>query len=390
MRFPALVGLLALTEVAMAKPRYIMYLTGQHDVVPEKSLVAEVTHVALAFMRSTTFNEVKPESWPLFTTVEKVRTQFVEDTKIMVAIGGWGDTEGFALAAATEESRELFARNVKDMVDVTGVDIDWEYPGGNGEDYRQIPNSEKAWEIGAYPQLLSSIRSALGPTKLMSAAVPGLPRDMLAFTAGTLPSISNSLDFYNVMTYDLFNRRDNTTRHHTGVEASLQAIDTYLENGVPPEKINLGFAFYVKWYNTATDGGCDENPIGCKTVLMEDPITGGDLGQAAAFSWHDKIPSDLAVSFRKALKGARYDEDGGGTYFWDKEEQIFWSWDDEHAILRKLPLLLEEKSVGGVFAWGLGEDAVEFSHLKTLTRGLLESSVLSHRSDCSGRGRDEL
>ncbi len=38
----------------------------------------------------------------------------------MIAIGGWGDTAGFSEAAATEESRSRFARNVKKMVEVTG------------------------------------------------------------------------------------------------------------------------------------------------------------------------------------------------------------------------------------------------------------------------------
>lgn len=39
----------------------------------------------------------------------------------------------------------------------------WEhFDSGNGEDYKQISRSEKAWEIEAYPLLLSEIRSALG------------------------------------------------------------------------------------------------------------------------------------------------------------------------------------------------------------------------------------
>ncbi|RDW89354.1 hypothetical protein BP6252_01386 [Coleophoma cylindrospora] len=357
----------------MAKPRYIMYLTGQHDVVPEKPLVSGITHVALAFMRSSTFNDPAPTSWPLFTTVDKVRTQFSNGTAIMVAIGGWGDTEGFSKAAATDSSRQLFAQNVKAMVassGADGVDIDWEYPGGNGEDYKQIPNSEKAWEIDAYPKLLSEIRKALGPSKLMSAAVPGLPRDMLAFTKATIPQISESLDFYNIMTYDLFNRRDSITKHHTGIQASLEAIHAYLENGVAPDKANLGFAFYVKWYKTAPDGGCDKNPIGCKTTLMEDPETGGDLGQAGAFSWHDTVPAELAVSFDKALTYGSYDEQGGGNYFWDKDEDLFWSWDTEDAIRKKFSPIMEEKGLGGAFAWGLGEDALEFRHLKTLSAAM--------------------
>ena len=40
----------------------------------------------------------------------------------MVAIGGWGDEEGFRRAAASEESRDRFARNVKTMLDDTGAD----------------------------------------------------------------------------------------------------------------------------------------------------------------------------------------------------------------------------------------------------------------------------
>ncbi|KAL4869878.1 hypothetical protein BDV12DRAFT_70385 [Aspergillus spectabilis] len=350
--------------------RYIMYLTGQHNVVPEPSLVSDITHVALAFMRSDAFNSQNASNWPLFTTIDDVRRRFSTDTAIMVAIGGWGDTAGFSVAAETEQSRNVFARNVRAMIDYTGadgVDIDWEYPGGNGEDYKRIPNSEKAWEIEAYPKLLAEIRAALGPDKLISAAVPGLRRDMLAFTQSTLPLISDSLDFLNIMTYDLMNRRDSVTKHNTGVQLSLDAITAYLENGVPPEKANLGFAFYVKWFRTDPNGGCSDDPIGCNTVLMEDPTTGADLGQAGAFSWHDPVPQELAGSFRRALNQGEYDAEGGGYYFWDGDENLFWSFDTAEVLGRKVPLIVEPNKLGGVFAWGLGEDAPDFDRLQALT-----------------------
>ena len=94
----------------------------QHNVVPEKSLVSDITHVALAFMSPATFNVEKPSSWPLFTTVKTARSQFSHGTAIMVAIGGWGNTEGFEVAALTESKRKLFARNVRRMVEATGAD----------------------------------------------------------------------------------------------------------------------------------------------------------------------------------------------------------------------------------------------------------------------------
>jgi GH18 family chitinase len=73
-------------------------------------------------MRSDTFNRENVTEWPLFTTVDDVRTKFAPGTKIMVAIGGWGDTNGFSVAAASEESQGLFARNVRRMLDDTGAD----------------------------------------------------------------------------------------------------------------------------------------------------------------------------------------------------------------------------------------------------------------------------
>ena len=73
-------------------------------------------------MRSDTFNVPDQHDWPLFTSIDEVRPKFSAGTIIQVAIGGWGDTDGFSKAAKTEESRKLFASNVKAMLDATGAD----------------------------------------------------------------------------------------------------------------------------------------------------------------------------------------------------------------------------------------------------------------------------
>ena len=84
-------------------------------------MVSEITHVAIAFMQSSIFNQKGVSEWPLFTTVDEVRSKFAVGTKIMIAIGGWGDT-GFSKASTTVNTRRLFAKNVKAMVDATGAD----------------------------------------------------------------------------------------------------------------------------------------------------------------------------------------------------------------------------------------------------------------------------
>jgi GH18 family chitinase len=83
-------------------------------------------------MLSHEFNRPNPTSWPFYTTVDAIRNKFAPGTKVMVAIGGWGDTVGFPEAARTDASRKLFARNVKAMVDDTGAD------GSSMDSYLQV------------------------------------------------------------------------------------------------------------------------------------------------------------------------------------------------------------------------------------------------------------
>lgn len=46
------------------------------------------------------------------------------------------------------------------------------------------------------------------------------------------------LNLLKVMSYDLMNRRDKVTNHHTSVADSAKVIDHYLAIGAPAKKIN--------------------------------------------------------------------------------------------------------------------------------------------------------
>ncbi|KLJ05849.1 hypothetical protein EMPG_10738 [Blastomyces silverae] len=82
------------------------------------------------------------------------------------------------------------------------------------------------------------------------------------------------------------------------------------------------------------------------------------------------------------MAGGTYDEyvpayngavgEGGGHYFWDKEENIWWTWDTPEAIKKKMQPIMVARGVGGAFAWALGEDGPEFTRLQALTEGLRE------------------
>lgn len=238
---------------------------------------------------------------------------------------------------------------------------------GNRDDYKLVSNAEREWEIEAFVLLLAELRSALGSGPALSVAAPGLERDMIAFTASTLPRIADLVDFINVMSYDLMTRRDRTVAHHSGISTSRDALDRYVARGMPPRMLNLGLGYYVKWFMTQD---CDpRQPIGCPTQLLEDAGTGADTGKMAAFSWHDEMPPHLAPSFARALAQGRYFEDGSYGY-WDGEEKRWWSFDTPRVIGQKLADVVGSRQLGGVFAWGLGEDAPSFKHLAATVAGV--------------------
>ena len=227
-----------------------------------------------------------------------------------------------------------------------------------------MTNEQREWEIEAYPLLLAEVRSALGRRKLVTAAVPGAPRDMLAFTSKTLPLILESVDFLNVMTYEMLNRRDNITKHHGGKALSRESLETYIAAGAPPDRLNLGFAFQLKYARTEHKR-CFENPIGCPTLLLEDPETGADLGNIGAFAWADEPPAEVRASCLKAIRNGQYDNQGGGWYYWDADESLWWSYETPFSIRDKFNLV-RDLGLGGVFAWELGADGPEYSRLAAL------------------------
>lgn len=189
----------------------------------------------------------------------------------------------------------------------------------------------------------------------------------MAFTNSTVPSIAEHVDFISVMTYDMMNRRDSIVKHHSGVTESWEAMKRYIDRGAPPHQLNFGLSYYVKWFMTEE---CNvQHPLGCRTQLLEDAANGADLGKTAAFSWHDEVPVELAVSFTKAQAQGYYNKDGSYGY-WDDEEKRWWSYDRPETIEAKVPRLVGELQLGGVFAWGLGEDAPQFKHLRATVDGV--------------------
>lgn len=172
------------------------------------------------------------------------------------------------------------------------------------------------------------------------------------------------------MSYDLMNRRDNVTKHHTDVEGSLTAVNNYLAIGMPAAKANLGFAYYAKWFTTA--GDCGSQPLGCPTALLENP-DGTDTGKSGAVTFETSppdVPANVLSSWATAYANGVLDSSAGGEYYFDAANSIFWTWDTTDLIARKFTEIVEAKGLGGVMAWSLGEDSADWSHIRAMKDGL--------------------
>lgn len=420
-------------------------------MLPNNTITAGVTHVITAFANSSLFTTEPAGTYTPFMDLSEIRGMFDNGTKLCMAIGGWGDTAGFRKGAASKESRALYASNIASTLDSLGydcVDVDWEYPGGNGEDYRQVPNSELTSEIDTYPLLLAAIKAAIGDKEL-SIAVPGLERDMIAYTAEKVPEIDAAVDYVNIMSYDLMNRRDTVTKHHTDVNGSLAAIDAYLARGMTASKMNLGIAFYAKYFELAANTTCTAG-LGCPIAQAED-AEGEDTGTSGAATFEasslpdevdtesltestdgscgsgttflcsgtatggpccsqygycgdttahcgtgcqaeygtctDETTKTTAESFADALANGQTDTENGGQWYVDTEANLFWTWDTPELITQKFTDVYKARGLGGIFAWSLAEDSYDWSHIRAMQAGVKALQAETYATKKFRRGR---
>ncbi|PCD21896.1 hypothetical protein AU210_016061 [Fusarium oxysporum f. sp. radicis-cucumerinum] len=248
MHLALLLSLVATAVANAVKSRNILYFDQWHTTdFPPPDLTRAVTHVMMSFADSSLFAAQPAGKYEPFQSHEQVREPFDHKLNVCLAIGGWGDNSGFDEGVKTSSSRERFAKNIASTVDRLGfdcIDIDWEYPDGNGQDYKQVPNCKEKNEIKAFPRLLKEIKKYIG-RKELSIAVPGLERDMTAYT----------------------------------LMSAASAIKRCISLGFPASKLAIGIPFYAKWFTTKNGYTCNQ-PIGCPTYPLEDELDSSDTGKS--------------------------------------------------------------------------------------------------------------
>jgi len=246
-----------------------------------------------------------------------------------------GPAIAFSKSAATAETRARFAQNMKDFVakyNYDGVDIDWEVP-------------ESATDVTNNVLMMQALRDALpAPRYLLSMATPAEPGRWGEFDFAHLTPL---LDFYNVMTYDFHGPWTNHAGHNSplfgndsdpGHDGSIdESMNLYLNKlGVPPEKINLGTAFYGY-----------EFPAGPLNAACNCEKTTASREYGAYIKSH--VGADGWVQSVDPVSMAPYLVHSGTA-------AGFITYDDADSTRRKVVYALEVRDLGGVFMWELSGD----------------------------------
>ncbi|KAI1823581.1 carbohydrate-binding module family 18 protein [Xylaria intraflava] len=387
--------------------RNVIYIDEWHPNITMSSssilsVTSSITHVIMSFVDPMSFTTKDTLPTPPLMPVDQIRSRFSNGTKVGIALGGWGTWSTNFAAVAAEENRTTFASNLAGWMKDEGydfVDIDWEYPGGNGA--QNSSNPEK--EITDFPLLLSAIKSELQNQSVgiqnISLSVAATPEGMAAFRAANqTQSIWDNVEFITIMAYDYVNRASNATGHHSDVEGTKLAVQRYLDLGLCPDKINLGFAFYAKYFQI--NGACDNTmlPTGCP-IMQAESANGTDLYTSGVLTfeysnierdavmigalketsdgtcgynngnftgrkctdshccseggWCGDEPAhcllncqtrygqchgpDTVASFEKARLFAQYDDQNGGMWYLDQDTNpmLFWTWETTEMMTRK-------------------------------------------------------
>ncbi len=269
-------------------------------------------------------------------------------TKVLLSLGGWAGSAGFSGAASTAANRARFAAAAVALVDrygLDGVDVDWEYPGQSGAGNPHGPADRED-----FPLLLQAVRAALdahaaasGRARrfLLTAAIAG---DAAYLAHADVAAAQRSLDFVNLMAYDIYNGGDSVAGHHANLHRAPgqdadhrsveEQVDAVLAAGVPAGKIVLGFPFYGRlWRGIAP--GPDTGLYGTARTKGEfvgyDALVDGYLGRGgftriwdgqalAAYLWNpatrDLVSYGDPQSARLAAEFART-RGLAGVMFWE-------------------------------------------------------------------------
>lgn len=217
--------------------------------------------------------------------------------KTLISIGGWNEgSNKYSDMVSSAVKRKVFVDSVLQFLakyQFNGLDIDWEYPtmAASGGTDRTPGRSQDRQD---FVSLLRELRQALQPNGyILSVAVAaGKPIIDRAYDVLT---VSQYVDYFNVMTYDFHGAWERVTGHNAPLYPQTEqltvafAIKYWLNLGAPKSKLIMGIPLYGRTFTLAgTQNGIGAPAIGGGTA-------GPYTNQAGMLNYNEVSSSSFVV-----------------------------------------------------------------------------------------------
>jgi chitinase len=262
------------------------------------------------------------------------------NVKVILSLGGWGWDKQFAGIVSKPESEDRYVNAILEIVDTydyDGIDLDWEYPDTKEE----IVGFERLAK--RFRKLLDELGKKKGRSMLQTMAAAAHP-STLKWLRNEL--LLETMDWINVMTYDMAGEWTDYAGHHSPMFASSKqpgaprstelSMKYLLENGMPANRLAVGLPLYGK-----------------------------------GFAVSEPYASTKEARDRRAPRGGNYanlhrlHKEEGWTREWDNETKNPWliapdrsaviGYDDVESISLKTEWAMKQ-GFRGVFFWQISSD----------------------------------
>ncbi|CAI5461417.1 unnamed protein product [Closterium sp. Yama58-4] len=329
------------------------YFVNWAGMSPSLIPAASLTHVFYAFASiDATTNKVVPSD-PAVDVTQGLYWRFNSflktnnpAIKTLLSIGGYSaGTTVFVNAASSPSSRSAFIQSAIALArsyNFDGLDLDWEYPEGYAAQFSALLTDFRA-------AIESEAASSRKPKLLLSAAVsayePTITRSY------DVPTLNKTLDFVNIMTYDLHGSWESKTGMHTALEdlsnpqLSLKgAMAAWVSRGLARSKAMLGLAMYGRTWTLASTSSTG---VGAATTGPGQP---GPISQESGVLFYREIDQLVTTGGYTATFHAP-----SSSMYAVKGNQ--WAGYDNPSTITTKVQFAKAQGYGGWFFWELSQDA---------------------------------
>ena len=316
--------------------------------------------------------------------------QAYPDLKILPSIGGWTLSDPFYFFDDAAK-RKTFVDSVEEFIRTwkffDGVDIDWEYPGGqganaslgnpavDGETYRLLMRDLRA--------MLDRVEQDTGREYELTSAI-GAGSDKIEDV--DYMAVQQYMDYFFVMTYDFYGGWSNEVLgHQTALYAPTWRPDTdyttdngiqaLLAEGVDPGKLVVGAAMYGRGWTGVSGWTGSDHMTGTATGMVNGTWEAGVVdyrdivGRIATGEWEEY-----------------YDATAEAPYIFKPSTGDLITYDNHRSVLAK-GAYVQSKNLAGLFSWEVDADNGDI--LNAMHEGLGHGGGLGNRTPTARAGGDQ-